>query len=113
HRMIDRRVTPRPEAPVGEVVEFEQAPRFGPRAAEALREALLAHPVLDGQGTLLEALADRAVRGLRPLRWDRTRLLPEGQVGIARCVRRHHPGIARERGGDPKLLLRVVEVRDA
>jgi hypothetical protein len=80
--------------------------------ANAQRQALGFHAVLDGQDTLFEQLALRAVGQLGGGVWDGTRLLRESEIWITRLVGRLHGRVAGKGGGDTKLLLLPVDVGD-
>ena len=78
--------------------------------ADPLGQRLRTHAVLDGQDASLEEVALLLVRILRGVWWNGPGLFGEGQVGIAGAVGRLHRLVARQRGGNAKFLLFVIQV---
>src|SRR5262249_36110976 len=73
--------------------EVELAPHYG-WLSDAGGECIGSHAVLHSQDARLELFAHRMMRVLRRMRGDRTSLLGEGEIRVARLVSIHHSRVA-------------------
>src|SRR5262245_44195224 len=113
HGVVDDGVGPGPERPIYLMVSPQQFSREGTRQANSLRQSPFALAVLGTENALFAKLSLRLVALPSRVRRHHLGLFGERQVTVAALVCPQHRRITREHGGDSKLLLGPVDVRDS
>ncbi len=90
HSEIHRGIRPPPKPVVSLAVQPQQVTRLTNRLADAQRQRLRAHAVLDRQRTGLKLIAYRTVAYLCCVWRNGFRLFRELQIGVTRLVGTYH-----------------------